>query len=276
MCVRVREDAKTVNSSRLRIFSTCLLISQSITIFTTLPHSSPFSHRSECSTRFPLNLCRFTKELIREEVKVVLWKATCRSYHTCDGLQTVLFIYTSEYICIHMHVNEMEPCASVCIALGYLLVSRKAELTVTCTAINTLLTYMQCLCSVHLCMCVCVFQVDVIKAFLECRKKWAVQQKKSLPLTFTPLQSSLSLYAFPSLSPSRSLSLSPFLYVSHSFSRSDFLFKTHMTLCQIMLLDLAGSCVFLLTLSPLFLIPALESHLINRSTLPHTYHCINT
>lgn len=242
MCVRVREDAKTVNSSRLRIFSTCLLISQSITIFTTLPHSSPFSHRSECSTRFPLNLCRFTKELIREEVKVVLWKATCRSYHTCDGLQTVLFIYTSEYICIHMHVNEMEPCASVCIALGYLLVSRKAELTVTCTAINTLLTYMQCLCSVHLCMCVCVSSRRHQGFFLSVEKNGPCNKKSHSHL---PLPHSNLLFLFMLFPPCLplALSLSPLSSMSLTLSHALIFYLKHTwhcaRLCSLILQALA-------------------------------------
>lgn len=187
------------------------------------------------------------------------------------------------YLWIHMHPNACERNGTLCLRMYCLgLFASEQKRWAYCHASSP--TCSHCvgfICAVRVCVRFCVCDsVDVIKAFLECRKKrmGRTTKKKVTPTyLFPPLQfCSFSFCCLP-LSNNhvhRSLLFPPCL--SPFLSLSDFLFKTHMTLCQIMLLDLAGSCVFLLTLFPLFFIPALESHLINRSTLSHTYHRIYT
>lgn len=101
------------------------------------------------------------------------------------------------------------------------------------------------------------------------------QQETSLfhlHLPFSPLQFSPSPYSFPSPSQpilqSARFSLPLFHTVSPSLAPCLSIKNTHMTLCQILLLDLGGCCVFFSSrFSPLFFsMPAWESHLINTST----------
>lgn len=72
-----------------------------------------------------------------------------------------------------------------------------------------------------------------------------------------PLSNSLLFpYSFPSLSPS--ILQSVYLSVSPPARSLPLYLKTHMTLCQILLLDLGGSCAFFLTLFLFFFFPSLR------------------